>query len=404
MNIIYLSCSCSEKKFELLRSSRVTKKLPQAQKYHRLMMEGLVENIDGNISAISVFPVNRSWSRQNIFEREEENINGIRYIYCKFINIPILKQLSVITNAKREIRKIVSENTGKTVLVCDILNQSLSNAARYEGKKYNIPTLGIVTDVPGHTSGARRKTSSFIVRKVKYLAEKNGERNMLKYDSYLFLTEAMNDVVNKKCKPYVVIEGQSDISMMGTQNTLDLKMKPKVIMYAGGIHREFGIADLVQAFLEGHFIGWEMHIYGDGNYQSDLKKIAEENCNVKYFGVQPNKVIVDSQIKASLLVNPRLTDAEYVKYSFPSKTLECMVSGTPLLTTRLPGMPKEYYDYVYLLDKENKQDFRRVLSEILAFLPEELHSFGTRAKNFAINEKNNVKQAKKLLDFAKKLF
>jgi len=404
MNVIYLSSSCSDEKFESLRKSGITKKLPQAQKYHRLMMEGIEKNIDGNITAISVFPVNRSWSKQNVFQREEEIVHGIRYIYSKFVNIPILKQISVVSNAKREIRKITSENIGKTVLICDILNQSLAKAAREMGKKLGIPTLGIVTDVPGHTSGARRKTASYVTRKIKEYAEKNCERNMVKYDSYLFLTAAMNDVVNLKNKPYIVIEGQSDIKMQETHNTLSDKASPKVIMYAGGIHREFGIAALVEAFAEGEYEGWELHIYGDGNYQNDLKKIAEINDSIKYYGTQSNKLIVDSQLKATLLVNPRLTDAEYVKYSFPSKTLECMVSGTPLLTTHLPGMPKEYNEYVYLFDEENKQGFKRVLDNVLATSEEKLHSYGMRAKEFAIVEKNNVRQAKKLLRFAEGLF
>ena len=100
-------------------------------------------------------------------------------------------------------------------------------------------------------------------------------------------------------------------------NLLENKSEPKVAMYAGG-HR-VGIERMVKAFLKGNFEGWELHIYGDGNYQRELTEIAEEHANVKYFGVQSNALVVENQLKATLSLNPRLTNAEYVKYSFPQR-------------------------------------------------------------------------------------
>ena len=256
MNVIYLSSSCSEEKFSILQESGITQNLPQAQKYHRLLMEGLKEKIRGKLVAITVFPVNRKWAKQCFFHREEEKVNGISYIYCRFTNYLVLKQLSVIKNSKKEIKNLIKNLSGRTVIICDILNQSLALAGRQMGKKYGIPVVGIVTDVPGFTSGAHRKTASYLTRKLKEFSEKRCNRDMVKYSAYLFLTEAMNDVVNHNQRPYIVIEGHADIQMSEKQNTLSDKLRPKVIMYAGGIHREYGIAVLVDAFVSGNFDGW----------------------------------------------------------------------------------------------------------------------------------------------------
>ena len=57
MDIIYLSSSCSDRKFDELRERGMTRKLPQAQKYHSLLIEGIAQNLDGTIYAISAFPV-----------------------------------------------------------------------------------------------------------------------------------------------------------------------------------------------------------------------------------------------------------------------------------------------------------------------------------------------------------
>lgn len=398
MDIIYLSSSCSDIKFNELRDNGVTRKLPQAQKYHSLLVEGLSENIDGSIFAISAIPVNRQWTKKIWFDREVESFGNVEYIYGFFLNLPIFRQITRIICAKRDIKRIY-KNSDNCMIICDILNQSLANAARKCGRKYGIPVIGIVTDVPGHTSGAQRRSYSVFRRIVAEFSQKNSKRNLGKYDGYLLLTEDMSSVVNKQGKPYIVLEGHSDSKMMQIENTINNKHLPKVAMYAGGIHKEYGIERLVKAFIAGDFKDWELHIYGDGNYQQELTELSKKISNVKYFGVQPNSVIVQEQLKASLLLNPRLTNAEYVKYSFPSKTMECMASGTPLCTTRLPGMPMEYYPYVYFFDDESENGMCNTLHEILSKSADEYHQLGMKAKNFILKEKSNIKQAKKLIDF-----
>ena len=106
--------------------------------------------------------------------------------------------------------------------------------------------------------------------------------------------------------------------------------------------------------------------------------------------------------EATLLVNPRPTDEEYVKYSFPSKTMEYMASGTPVLTTVLPGMPKEYYPYVYLLEDETAEGIAEKLKQVLSESDENLFEKGREARTFVLETRNNVVQAQKILDMLKK--
>lgn len=402
MDIIYLSSSCSDGKFNELWKKGYTQKLPQAQKYHNLLMEGLAAVTKGNLTAISAYPVNRQWVKKLHFDREEEQVGKIHYIYGAFWNCNVLRQLSRKYNTKREIQRLYRKNSD-TVIICDVLNYSLAAAARACGKKHKIPVIGIVTDVPGYASGARRKTLSFMNQQISKFGSKIVAKSLAKFDGYLLLTEDMNAVVNTRNKPYIVIEGHCDNGMAKRENTLENKSYPKVMMYAGGIHKEFGIQRLVNVFVEADIPDWECHIYGDGNYQNELEQLCKKHSNVKYFGSQPNALVVENQLRASLLVNPRLTDAEYVKYSFPSKTLECMVSGTPLLTTNLPGMPKSYHDYVYLFEDETEESFRTVLVQVLSLDSQTLHEKGMKAKYYALSQKNNVTQAKKLLGFIMKL-
>lgn len=403
MNILYLSSSCSEEKFHRLQQAGITQSVPQAQKYHALLRDGIEANLPGSTRAISLIATNSNWTKQFRFPQEKEVSGGIPYTYAGFLNRPFLRQWSAYRNVKRAIKEAV-RGKENIIIICDVLNVTLAKASRKMGKKYGFPVVGIVTDVPGIRSEEhrkQRKTYSFFRRVMVDTAEKQTKKAMEAYDGYLFLTQAMNDVVNRKGKPYLVMEGHADIRMKNKTSSLKDKTEPKVLLYAGGIHREYGIRILTEAFLKGRFSGWQFHIYGDGNYREELTRIARENERVRYFGLLPNEEIVEAQLKASLLVNPRPTDEEFVKYSFPSKTLECMASGTPFLTTRLPGMPEEYKSHVYFFDEESVEGFRRTLQEVLALSAEELYNTGEDARNFVLEEKNNRKQAEKLVKFLK---
>ena len=371
-----------------------------AQKYHSLMMQGLSEHVDGNVFAVSALPTNRQWTKKVFFKKSADKEGKVLYSYSGFINFPVLRQLSLYFCTLREIKKLLKKDKS-SIIVCDILNQSVAAAARRAGQKKKRPVVGIVTDVPGHyVTDSKNKSSKNPIKKWK---RNFNQKNMSEYDAFLFLTEAMNEVVNRNNKPYIVIEGHSDIEMRKRENSLENKAVPNVIMYAGGVSKIYGLEMLVNAFRKINPDNWELHIYGKGDYDDELRQISEQDKKVKFFGIAPNSEIVKKQLRATLLVNPRPTHEDYVKYSFPSKTLECMVSGTPLITTDLPGMPKDYYDYVYIFDKETEEGFAETLGQITAYDKIELHRKGSLAKNFAIEEKNNVVQAKRFFEFLMKI-
>ena len=86
------------------------------------------------------------------------------------------------------------------------------------------------------------------------------------------------------------------------------------------------------------------------------------------------------------------------KYSFPSKTLEYMSSGTPVLTSKLSGIPSEYYDYLYVIEDRGKESIKKAIEEVFDKSEEELISTGILAKNYVLNFKNCKTQTKKILD------
>lgn len=146
-----------------------------------------------------------------------------------------------------------------------------------------------------------------------------------------------------------------------------------------------------------------LKLFGSGPFVDELKeRYCKEDKRVMYMGVAPNKEVVEAELAASLLVNPRPTHEEFTKYSFPSKNIEYMASGTPLLTTKLPGMPKEYYPYVFLIENETTEGYSQALAEALTKTDEELFEYGARAKSFVLDKKNSCEQARRVIELIKR--
>ena len=141
-----------------------------------------------------------------------------------------------------------------------------------------------------------------------------------------------------------------------------------------------------------------MIIYGSGPFVKELKEDIKKDSRIEYRGVAPNDEVMKAEYAASVLVNPRPTKEDFTKYSFPSKNIEFMSTGRPLLTTKLPGMPVEYYPFVYLFESETLDGYKVTLKNVLEKGYDELEKKGKEAQQWVLENKNNVIQTKRIVE------
>lgn len=392
MNIIYISSVCSQSKFDNGINDKTITTGYQNQKFHHLLLDGLVNCVEGRIDVVSKPPINH---KPRTILPDMECIDDITYHYIGYRNLPIIKHFIVYRNTYNMIKRL--HKYEPTVIVCNVMDDILCYAAQAYARRHNAPIVGIATDVPGITSNANsgHGIKSFLSRIVTGLTL----RSARSYDGYMFLAEAMNSYLNLHNKPYIIIEGFADNQAKVFDAGVIEKSNPKVIMYAGGTHRQYGLPMLVDAFTSIQTNDWNLHIYGQGNYDTELRKVCEKDHRIKFWGLKPNAEIIRAQREATLLVNPRPTHEEFVKYSFPSKTMECMASGTPLLTTKIPSMPADYYDHVYLIEDESATGFVSTLMRVMSYGEKELEEKGRGASQFVLRNKNNIMRARDFYQF-----
>ena len=377
MHVIYAVTTCSERAYRALFADTPQKPAFQSQKYHRLLIEGLAAHT--KVDVVASLPLNRSLMTGKKVSLPSEQEGGAAYHYVTAYRNPLWKILSGAWQVYTMVSALAQPDS---VVFVDCLNCTTAFFAQLAARKKGCRCVGIITDLPDmldYNRLYRHLTNKVIAR----------------CTDYVLLTEQMNSRVNPDGKPHVILEGHADIAMVKEHPSLSRKRSPRACLYAGSVRKIYGLETLVQGFRLADLPDTQLLIYGPGDYVEELKHI--DDPRIVYGGMLLSSEIVGKEMEAALLVNPRPTDAEYVKYSFPSKTMEYMASGTPVLTTNLPGMPREYLPYVNLIEEETPQGIANALKKVLAQSDEALMEQGIRARRFVLEQRNNLVQAKKIL-------
>lgn len=402
MKIIYLSTSCSTEKYKWVYEMRSVKAIEPQQKFNALFIRGLAEQPNVDVVAISTLPISASTSTIKRIDFEEENIsNSLKYQYISFRNGKLTRLIDMYVNTKRILKDYLENNKNeRCYIIADVLSPFMTLGCFKVAQRYNVPIVGIITDLPELATGMKERKGSVLKKYILKGIEKLNTSLLNKYDAYITLTESINDVVNTNhSKKHLVIEGSIDANV--TYN--DTKKSPtQEVVYAGGVYEKYGVKTLVEAFSRLN-VANELHIYGDGTFVEELKVLSKKYPQIKYKGMVSLEEIVEIERKATLLVNPRPSNEEFSKYSFPSKTLEYMSSGTPLLSTKLPGIPSDYFDFIYAIEKEDTEGMADTLSKILSNDASVLKEKGLRAFTYVKQNKTNVAQTKKIVDFLNSL-
>lgn len=370
-DIIYFSNALPEplyKKYNLKLSMA-------SQRFNGLLISGLKE--EGAVTVYSTCVGNLSAARVS------EDFDGVHYI---------LIRSGILNRLWQNLRMLayISARSREVVVVSDYLNNVLFNAQFVlMNFIYRIPAAVIVTDLPDFFKIRSIFDAKMVIwRALSWLVLKG-------YKKHIFLTMQMNDVVHSKS--WIIMEGV--VPFDDDKRRPDSHNKKKVLLYAGGIEKEYGVGLLVKSFIKSVHTGYELHIFGDGEYLESCKSIAKDNHDVKFFGVVSNSEVVEAEREAMILVNPRSGSLDFTKYSFPSKDLEYMCSGTATLCYLLPGMPEEYRDYIIELKGQDEDDMVSEISAALSMSPEKLINIGLRARKFVGDNKNCRIQAKRVIRF-----
>jgi len=350
------------------------------------------------IPSVDMFPI----SKCIFYKRKSKEIsNNLIIRYVTLINLPIIKNIMVMFSIFISVLFFGVKNRKKhSVILMGNISARTCLPAMLAAKLMNLKICPMVPEAPMYYTFTNianpiKKASRILNSKINSMIQN-------KFDGYIFFTKEMDKLINQNNKPYIIIEGIINKADFVFENET-IKESKKVIMYAGTLHLKYGIKKLIDAFKLINIKNSELWIFGIGDYLDEIKKISKSNENIQYKGSCSREEILKNECRATILVNPRSSDEEFTKYSFPSKTIEYMASGTPFLTARLPGIPDEYFDFVYTFIDETIEGMAKTMEEVLSKQSDELNVFGKKARNYVLENKDYLVQSKKIINFLEKI-
>lgn len=397
MKILYFGTVCNIAEYEKMLSGCKNRPSVASIVYETSLLSGM--KVNGAEIEIYSFPMIPTFpkSKRLYWGNKKETLQcGYDCTWLKTVNIPFIKQTSRNLNGRKILKKWIMENKGSE---CAVLTYSIPPFLAKDiveiCHKNGVKCFALITDLLKYMYMNHK--SNPLVSKLKNMYLSDAVKYQGRFDGYIYLTEAMKEVINPH-KPYTIVEGIANIDDFMSVPTCE-KATPKAVMYAGRLNEKYGILDLVSAFRSLEDENISLWLFGNGNCVDKIKECCKEDKRIKYFGNVSREEVLKYQRQAALLVNIRKDNDEYTKYSFPSKTIEYMASGTPLLTGVLPGIPKEYYNYTFWIDKFDTGSISKKLKEILCLPQKSLEAKGMEARRFIFEKKNSEYQSKNILQF-----
>lgn len=359
------------------------------------IVEGLDKNLDEPVKILNSLYIGSCPKRYKKLFIPTYNFKHIKEaddINVGFCNLSGYKMLSRSINLNRELKNWIKNTPERKVVIAYAMTDVMINAL-YKAKQLDkdIVTCLIVPDLPQFMNTGSKP--SIIYRLLKKLDSKYQKMKLSYIDKYVLLTDRMNDEL--KVKDYIVMEG---IAVDCYENMENISGDEKTVFYAGGLNQKYGIKNLIDAFMKIEDPDYRLILCGAGDSEDYIREAQKKDSRIDFKGLLPRKEILSLQISSSVLINPRQNIEEFTKYSFPSKTIEYMLSARPVIMYKLDGVPDEYDNYLNYVPDNSVDSLKQKIVEICSLPVDERNRMGQAARKFVLNEKNSEKQVKKIID------
>ncbi len=357
------------------------------------IVKGLEENHQ-NVNIISApnrqsFPKSQLANIKPIKFNHHKNLDKGTDLIIGYVNLPIIKMISKFLNTRRAIKEYLRTTQNSKVIIYGLHSPFLLATLPY-AKRFGSICV-VIPDLPEYMSG----NINLLYRIAKYFDRKIIIRCLKRADCFILLSDKMKEKLNIRNKPTDVIEGiYSDIQETTEKSVSKNK---KSILYAGSINKRYNIYDLIESVHRIKDSDIELLLCGPIDNHLEFNRLIKKDNRIKYLGLLENQEVRKLQRTVSLLINPRFSNEEYTKYSFPSKTLEYLASGTPTMMCHLHSMPEDYLNHVYLIENESIEGIKDALVKFFKTPIDEREQRGKNARDFILNNKTEFVQARKII-------
>ena len=404
-NILFIT-GCYPKEYEsfLVENSKV---MPQnaANVLSWRIIEGFEENIPDNFKVltcpfIGYFP--KQFKKVLIPDAKWEHKKGYSDDMLGFINLKGFETLQKSVRIYKYVKKWYKESPkNRNILIYSHYAGFMRAAGKIKKKMSDMHITCLVTDM---NEFDERKDLQGLRGKIKGIPRaimiRTTYKNLPQVSSFVLLAERMKEYLGVGDRPYTIVEGIAK-RPGHDEHIPEEKFKKEDdefrVVYTGTLHERYGVVNLARAFNHIKDKKITLYICGAGDGEKQLNELALENPNIHFLGVLSHEKALDLQKTGDLLVNSMPNFGIHTALSFPSKTMEYMLVGKPVLCYKVEGIPNEYDDYLMYFKGESEESIAESVLTISKMDKAVLASWGARNRTFITENKNPKVMVKKIL-------
>lgn len=167
---------------------------------------------------------------------------------------------------------------------------------------------------------------------------------------------------------------------------LDLPQPPaepaaRAVYFAGALSEAAGVNLLLDAIPLVRDPAVEFWFSGRGTLEERLTRQAASDPRIRFFGFVSERQYGDMLQRAAVLVNPRPSRLVENRYNFPSKLMEYLAAGRPIISTATSDVAEHYHDSIVLIADETPAGLARCIEDTLALPAARRASLGARSRS-----------------------
>ena len=351
MNVLVFSSAMSSADFTKYQESAKIKPNPSNQNFYYKLIKTLA--IDNNVSVVSHRPLVKGMFRYNTVESDTVMDGNLKFYYtynkCTKSFKLFEERKSIEKTAKQAIEDFMSD---EFIIVTDTLRINLLKAAKHISKIYKAKIVGMLTDNPLNLSSGNRFYQNSVIGLCSNL---NG---------YLALTNGLADVYNPNLPRYV-FEG-----LVSEENEVKKDPIYNYFYFGGSMYERYGVKTLVDAFHKSN-IKCKLVLAGTGPLDGYVEKVAQQDPRILYLNLLSKDKHIAYMRNSIANINPRPLDNKMDSESVPSKLLEYLSIGTPVISTKFPKFYSLFKDDVTWIEGNDINAMKDALESYNVSLQEE---------------------------------
>ncbi len=375
-----------------------------AGRFERGFISGL-KNVENDLQIFTCEPY-ENYPKDKLFVRgKKELITGNMEIQTiGYVNYPVLKHITLfIYLFFKCLYWYLKDLKAMNVIITYNLDTPILQVALFM-QKLGVRYVPLISDLPFYNETDRGQMN--FRKRLSLAAYRAQFKNIRKPWGSIIL----NDNVRKDfhLENTILIEGGvSQMDLIEKQSVEDIehnKEKPFTIFYCGSLDVFHGADKLLEISSLLAPEDFNLIVCGRGNeeWQEKFRNQSDKIGSLSFKGEVGAIELSKMQKSSDLLLIPHPTSLKQLRYQFPSKLMDYALTGTPVLSTPLPGIPNEYKNLVYFSETDSVQDIYRQIIKIKDIPRHTREQFGRHAADYIIKEKNWNRNAQKICDFIRK--